>query len=211
MTRKVVTVVGMSAVFGVFLGLIIARAARVEEESISGTARLTRSVPVLPTSLTDEQQAILDGIRGSARAGRITSKEWRDVQQIERMTTNRGTRVSEATARELGYPEQRRMIAGAIHELDFTPAPRRAHFAWCLEDEKFNVVGWDALFTAIEPSRDGGWVVELHVRPHFEQRGGILHSQEYCVERYKFLNGQLQFIPAEHPHRSLDAGALLQD
>src|SRR5262245_39548378 len=146
MAGKTFAVTALVAVCGVVLGLALTRSARLDDTAILTSAGLTAvSYEVPPPRLTERQTAILTSLRrdgtlpsDSTPLERPTWREWESVRQVERMTTYRGTQISESSAVALRHPEESKAIAAAILKRDLAPPARRRHFAWCLENPKFN-------------------------------------------------------------------------
>lgn len=124
------------------------------------------------------------------------------------MTTYAGTEINPNPDFMLPAPEVRQQIVATFARLDLQPEVRARHFQWVSEHKGLNQVGWRGFISGLEPV-PGGWLVEIHVMPKFEQPGGVVMTADYCTERYFYANGALEMLPFEHdhPHR----GSLIQD
>ena len=88
-------------------------------------------------------------------------------------------------------------FAAAMHRADPVPESRRTHFAWVEKDEyvrRYKVIqlGWHGAVRTFEPRPDGGWFVNIVIRPwlYVPFRGFLPDEVE---ETYEYVNGCLLY------------------
>lgn len=88
-------------------------------------------------------------------------------------------------------------IAGLLSQEDFVPEFRIQRFLWIPERAETTITGWQGDILNVRPTPQG-FLVDLRVIPRHDGNVG-LHTSDYTVETYNYINGSLHYINSTSP------------